>query len=112
MSNRSFYHPCLLHDVCVFLAIRIRNRHQHAPEAGPPIVVSRREVGSAVKRLAVRRKKYGEWPATLSTDGLHRDLIAAVNVGALVTVHFDRYKTFIHDLRNFWIVVRLAVHHM
>ena len=71
-----------------------------------------RKVSAAVKRLAVGSEKRGKRPAALSADGADRDLVAAVDVGTLVAIHLHRHEMLIHDLRNFGIVIRLAVHHM
>ncbi len=75
-------------------------------------MIVRREISSAVKRLAVGRKKRGQRPAALPADGTDRHLIAAVNVGPLVAVHLHRHEALIDDLRDLRTVVRLAVHHM
>src|SRR4029077_19415361 len=92
-----FNHLRLVHDFSVLLVIGVGNGLQHALETGTPIVVVRREIGAAVKRLAVWREKRGQRPTTLSADGAHRHLITAVDVGTLVAIHFHRDKALIHN---------------
>ena len=43
-------------------------------------------------------------------DGGDGELIAAVNIGALVAVHLHRHKFAIDDLGDFGALVRLAIH--
>ena len=89
-----------LQHFAVFFAIRLRQRQQHASEAGTPVIILRRKICSAIKRLAFRREKRRKRPAALPADGLHRGLVAAVHVGALVAIHLDRDEMLIHDLRD------------
>src|SRR4029077_20622748 len=64
------------------------------------------------KRLPFRRKKRRERPAALSADGLHRGLIAAVHVGALVAINLDGDEMLVDNGGNFRALVGLAVHYM
>src|SRR6266436_7533348 len=96
----------------MFLLVSLGQRQQNALEAGTPLMVLRRKIRAAGKRLAFRSKKRGQRPATLSADGLHRRLVTAVHVRALIAVDFDGDEMLVDDggrLRRF---VRLAVHHM
>src|SRR4051812_15505989 len=112
MSNRTFNHLRLLHHVAVFIAKGVGDGKQHTSKTGSALHVVRGKVGTAVKRAPIWREKTGQRPATLSSNGLHCDLIAAVDVRALVTVNFDRDETIVDNLRGLWIFVRLAIHHM
>ena len=100
----------LLEHLVALGAEGVGNGHEHALEAGTSPLVVGRKISSAVKRFALRREKGGERPATLTGHGLHRRLVAAVNVGTLVAVHLDGDEVLIHDARHFGIVIRLAVH--
>src|SRR5207245_2236326 len=75
-------------------------------------VPSYRREGNKCRRkgLAVWRKEGSERPTALPTDSADGCLITAVNVGALVAVHFHRNEMLVNDLRDFGIVVRLAIH--
>src|SRR5689334_1188514 len=95
MRYCSFDHSCLFDDVSIFFAISIRNGHQHPPKTGAAIVVIGRKIRAAIKRLTVRREKRGQRPSALSADCLHGDLIAAVNVGALVAINLYCYEALV-----------------
>ena len=65
---------------------------------GPAIVIDRREVGSAVKRLAFGGEKRGQRPSTLTGDGGDGSLVPAVDIGALVAIDFHRNEIAVEDL--------------
>src|SRR6185437_5598592 len=102
----------LLKDIAVFILVGVGNRQQHAPEAGASVMIARRKVGAAVKRLAVWGKEGSQRPSALPAHRLHRDLVAAVNVWALVPVHLDSHKTLVDDLGDLGIIIGFPVHHM
>src|SRR3954453_4859383 len=98
MSNRTFNHLRLLHHVAVFIAKGVGDGKQHASKTGSALHVLRGKVGTAVKWAPVGREKTGQRPAALSSNGLHRDLVAAVDVRALVTINFYGNETIIDKL--------------
>ncbi len=71
-----------------------------------------REICSAIEWLALRREKSGERPSALSTDRTHGDLIATVDIGTFITIHFYWDKSLVYDLRDFWVVIGFAIHDM
>ena len=92
--------------------VGIGNSQQHSFEAGTPVLIARGKVSAAIKRLAVGCQECSERPSTLSTDGADGGLISAIDVGAFIAIHFHCNKTLIDDLRDFSVVIRLAIHHM
>src|SRR6185312_2116380 len=81
-------------------------------KTGSALHVMRREVSTAIKRASIGREEAGQGPAALSSDGLHRNLIAAVDVEALVAINLNGDETLVDDVRSLGIFVRLAIHHM
>ena len=110
VRDRTLDHLGLLHHVVVFFVIGIRDRKQHALEAGTSVVIVRRKISSTVKRLAVGSEESRQRPAALSADRTDGDLVAAVDVGTLVAIDLHGDETLVDDLRDFGIVVGLAVH--
>src|SRR5215831_19126258 len=96
----------------MFLAIRVGDGRQHTLEAGSAIVIVGREVGSAVKRLAVGGEKCSQRPSALAGDGTDSDLVAAVDVGTLVTIDFHGDETLVDNGGDLGTVVGFAIHDM
>src|SRR5262249_18521165 len=86
---------CLLADIPMFFLVGVGNAQQRGPEPRTSIVFLRREVRPAIERLAVGSEKGGEGPSALSAHGLHGGLIAAINVGSLITIHLHRDEMLI-----------------
>src|SRR5947199_4559770 len=84
IRDRTLDHLCLLEHIAILLVISVGDRQQHAPKTRTSGVIIRRKVSAAIKRTSVGCEKAGERPATLARNRLHRDLIAAVDVGALI----------------------------
>src|SRR5262249_8814379 len=101
-----------LHDIAILFAIRLCDRYQHSLETRTPVLILRREVGSAIKWLAVGCEKSCERPAALSGERTDGKLVAGVDVRTLVAVDFYCDEMFVDDLRHLRIVVRLAIHYM
>jgi len=112
LRDRVLDHLRLFDHVAVLFFVGVGDAQQHAPEAGTAVTIVGRKICAAVKRLAMGSEKRGERPTALAADGLHRNLIAAVNVGTLVAIHLHCDEVLVHDGGNFRIVVGLAVHHM
>ncbi len=100
LRNRTLHHLRLLHYVAMLLRIRVGNAQQHATKAGTPIAIARRKISSAIKGLAIRRKKRRQRPPALPAHRLYRRLIPAVNVRTLVPIHLHRNEMLIHNRRN------------
>src|SRR5581483_755748 len=83
-------HCLLFPELRRALSSTLRQCSQNAFKAWTAIAVVTREVCSAEERLAIRREDCGQRPSALSTDGLHRGLVAAVYIGPLVAVYFYR----------------------
>src|SRR5947208_8142414 len=76
------------------------------------MLVARREIGAAIKRFALWGEKSRKGPSTLAADGLHRRLIAAVDVRTFVTVDLDGDKMLVDQRRDLRVLVGFAVHHV
>jgi len=57
-------------------------------------------------------RKRRQRPATLSADSLHRGLVAAIHVRALVAINLDGDEMFVHDAAISGLSLGLAVHHV
>ena len=88
------------------------HREEHPTESRPTVGVLRREVRPAVEGLPVGREEPRERPSSLTRDGADRLLVPGVDVGPLVSVDLDRDEMFVDDLRQFRVLVGLAVDHM
>ena len=102
----------ILTDIGGLSVKRVGDRGQHARKAGHPLTILGRKVGAAVKRLAVRRQEHGERPSAASGQELHGVHVDLVEVGTLLAIDFDRNKVFVHQLRNLFVLERLALHHV
>src|SRR3984957_16073281 len=89
LRNRVLDHQRLLDYVAVLFFVSVGDAQQNAAEAGTPVPIVGRKISAAVKRLAIGSEKRGERPSTLAADGLHRNLVAAVDVRTFVAIHFD-----------------------
>ncbi len=71
-------------------------------KAGMPYCASRREVRAAEERpLVARRQEHGQRPAAAALrEHLVRDLVDAVEVGALLAVHLDVDEQLVHQARR------------
>src|SRR5579864_3907227 len=66
----------------------IRNGHQYAAESRAAALIFRREVGAAVKRLAIGQQKPRERPTPLAGKRADCGLITGIDVRSLVAVDF------------------------
>src|SRR5579864_5627774 len=96
----------------MFLAVGGSDRGQDTLETGPAPLVVGRKISSAIERFPVGSKERGERPPSLAADGAYPSLIAAVDVGTLIAVDLHCDEVVVHDLRDFRIVIRFAVHHV
>src|SRR5882762_947631 len=96
----------------MLLVVGVCDGCQHALETGSPPLILRRKIGAAVERLSLRCEEGSQRPPTLSADGADGCLVTAVDVRPLVAVHLHRNEIFVHDLRDFRVVIRLAIHHV
>ena len=78
-------------------AIRFGDGEQQAAETGAAHLIFGRKIRAAEKRAAVGQKKTGQRPAALSGDGADGRLVARVDVGAFVAIHFDGNKIVADD---------------
>ena len=74
------------------LAPHLRHRHQHPPNARPPIAVVARNIRAAKVRPPIGRQKRRQRPAALPADRRHRRLVARIHVRPLVAIHLHRDK--------------------
>src|SRR6266566_4986398 len=100
LHNRAFDHRRLLDHIPMLLFVRIRNAQQYAPETRPPIMILRRKVRPAIKRLPIRREKCRERPSALPAHRLHGGLVTAIDIRTLIAVHLDGDEMLIDNGRN------------
>ncbi len=99
-----------LFHVVAALAKGLGNGQQDFAEARTAHGVLGREVGSAVKRLALGRQERRQRPAALSADGRHRRLVTRIDVGTLVAVDLNGHEVRVDDLGHLGRLVGLAIH--
>src|SRR5579864_6253740 len=87
----------------------IRNGHQHPAKSRAPALIFRREIGTAVKRLAIGQQKSRERPTPLTGKRADRRLIAGIDVWSLVAVDFYGNKMLVDDAGDFAVLVAFAV---
>src|SRR6266436_6515225 len=95
--------------VGALVAIGIGDGEKNAAKSGAAHLIFRREIGAAPKRFAIREQKARERPATLAGNGADGGLVAGIDVGALVAVHFYGDKMFVDDFGDFGVLVAFAV---
>src|SRR5467141_805556 len=93
--------------LCALVAVGIGDGEKNAAESRAAHLVFGREIGAAEKRFAIREQKTGQRPAPLARDRADRGLIAGVDVGAFVTIHFYGDEVFVDDFGDFGVLVAL-----
>src|SRR5713226_9130773 len=96
-------------ELGAFVAVGIGDGEKDAAETRAAHLVFWWEIGAAEKGFAVGEQKTGERPAALAGNGADRGLIARINVGALVAIHFYGDKVFVDDFGDFGVLVAFAV---
>ena len=99
-----------LQHLIAALAVSVRYRQQNLLETGTAPLVDRWEVSAAVKGMAIGRQKDGERPAASARYGRHRELITAVDIGALIAIDLDGDELLVDDLGGAGTLVGFAVH--
>ena len=79
---------------------------------GPAVAIVGREVGSAVKRLAVGKQENSHRPAAAAGHDLHGVHVDLVEIGTLFAIHFDADEVVVHQLRDGLVFERLVLHHV
>src|SRR5664279_4376510 len=92
------------------IAIGLGNGQQDLLETGTAVAVVGREVGSAIKRLALGSEEHGEWPSSGAGDRGDGKLVAGVDIGALVAIYLYCDEFAIDDFGDFAALVGFAVH--
>src|SRR5208283_3727468 len=92
------------------LAISFGYRQQDLLETGPPVAIDRREVRPTVKRFAFWSEEHGERPSTGAGNRRHGELVAAVNIGALVAIDLHGDEFAVDDRGDVAALIGLAVH--
>src|SRR5215831_12025579 len=95
LRDRVFDHRRLLHYVAVLFPVGVGDAEQYPAKAGTSISIPRREIRPAIKRLTARREKGSERPSALSADRLHRRLVSAIDIRALIAINFHCYEVLI-----------------
>ncbi len=101
--------PSSLLDLGAARAIGLRGTLENAAEARPAHGIFRRKVRAAVKRPAVREQKDRERPAARAGHGADSGLVARIDVGTFVAIHFDGNVEPIDQLRQARIVITFAI---
>ena len=78
--------------------VGIEHSGQHGAKAGAAVPPVGREVGPTVEHFAGGREEGGERPATLTGDRLDGVLVAGIDVGPLVPIHFDADEVLVEEL--------------
>ena len=83
---------------------------EHPGKGWHSAAVVRREVGSAVERLAVGGHEDRHRPSALSGHGLYRGHVDRVDVGALLAIHLDADEAVVHHGGDMVVFERLTLH--
>ena len=105
-------HAGLLLDLVAPRAIRVRDRLQHAWEAGHPVPVLGREVRAAEEGAQVGGQEDAHRPATGAGHRLHGCHVDVVEVGTLLAVDLDAHELGVHACRDLGVLERLVRHHV
>jgi hypothetical protein len=105
-ADRLDHRGTLTHHVVTLVPPRIGDRPDQTDEGIPGVV------GAAEERFPFRRGEDGHRPATLAGHRLGSRHVHGVDVGALLTVHFDGYHRRVDDLGRRTILKRLMCHHV
>src|SRR5215467_12688765 len=84
-------------QVRALVLIGICHRQQHSAESWTAALIVRGEVGTAIKRFAVRKQESGQWPASLAGKRAYCGLIPRVNLRPLVAIDFYGNKILVDD---------------
>ena len=101
-----------LFDIQRTFPIGLIHSHEHPRKARHAATVFRREIGTAVKGLAIRRQKHGHRPTAAPGEHLHRAHINLIEIRALFPVDFNIDEQLVHQARDLFVLERLALHHM
>ena len=104
-----FSRPC---DVGASVPVRLGERHEDSGEAGHPVAVLRREVGSAVEGLACGCQEHRHGPSAASGHGLHCAHVDGVQVRPLLPVHLYVYEVLVHYEGDLVVLEGLPLHNV
>ncbi len=85
---------------------------QNRSESRVPPAVFRRKIGTAEKRLELRRQPHRHRPAPAARRCLYERHVNTVHVGALLAIHLDRHVMFVHQRGDRLVFKTLPLHHV
>ena len=94
------------------VAVVIRHLLQQRAEGRQAVARRRREVGATEERpLVVMHQEHGQRPAAAAArQQLVRQLVEAIEVGALLAVHLDVHEALVHERRDGRVLEGLVRH--
>ena len=99
-------------DLWLLILPGIGNAFEHGEKTGAAKGVLRREVGAANERFEIGREPDAHRPAASARGRLHEGHIDAIDVGALLAVHFDVHEMVVHVRGDLRIAKGFALHHV
>jgi len=88
----------------------LRDRHEELGEAGHVVARDGREVGAAVKGLALRGEKHGHRPSAAAGQRLHGLHVDRVDIGPFLAIDLDIDEQLVHERRDLGIFERFVRH--
>ena len=112
MGQRGHDLVAALTDLGAIVCPGVGDSMQHLEETRLPIAIHGREIGAADKRLQPRRQENIERPAAAAGRRLHESHVNAIDIRTLFAVDLDADKTRVQEGRDFFVLERLALHHV
>src|SRR5260221_10530668 len=99
-------------DLSVPGAPNINDLPKHLAETAPAILVLRRVISAAEKRLQGGSQKYIQRPPSRAGGRLHKGHIDLVHVRTFFAIDFDAHEMFVQISGDILILERFAFHYM
>ena len=97
-------------DVAALVAVGVRDRRQHLPEARQTVPRLGRVVRAAEERLALGGEEDRHRPAAVPGERDDRVHVERVDVGPLLAVDLDVDEALVHERRRLVVLERLVLH--
>ena len=85
---------------------------QHLNKTGPAMLVLRRPIRAAIKRLQIWRQEYVQRPATLPGHGLNEGHVDFIDIGPFFAIDLDAHKMLVQIISHFLALEGFALHHV
>ena len=101
-----------LADLGAIVRPRLRDPAQDFHETRLSVAIFRRKIGAADKWLEPGRQPDVERPAAAAGRGLDEGHVNAIDIRTFLPVDFNIHEPRVHEGRDFFVLERLALHHV